>query len=106
MCVEFLFSLLWVLCGFINCFVGTGMHDGLGRCLLWSWNGEKFVTSGDNLQLVLASASDNVSDNSSSSYVVSGSSELLNVGNVKSFPGRGIGILFLHLLSCTGISLV
>ena len=34
--------------------------------------------------------------NGSSSHVVPESSVSLNVGNVKNFPGRGVGHLFLH----------
>ena len=36
MCVVSLFCLLWVLHVFVSCFIGTGMCDGLVRCLLWS----------------------------------------------------------------------
>ena len=44
---------------------------------------------------------DSVSDNNSSSHVVSEFSVLLNVGNAK-----GLGHLFLHLLTVTGLSSV
>ena len=47
---------------------------------------------------------DSVSENDSSSNVVeSRSSVLLNVEKVMSFSGRGVGHLFLHLLSFTGL---
>ena len=50
---------------------------------------------------------DSVSDSSSTLHVVeSGSSVLLKVGKVKSFPGRGVGHLFLHLLTFAGLSSV
>ena len=50
---------------------------------------------------------DSVSDNNSSLYVVQYvSSVSLNDGKVKSVPGRGVGHLFLHLLTFTGLSLV
>ena len=38
--------------------------------------------------------------------VESGSSELLKAGKVKSFLGRGVGNLFLHLLTFAGLSSV
>ena len=47
-----------------------------------------------------------MSDNGILLHVVSGSSVLLNVGNVKSFPGRGVGHLFSYFLSCTDLSSV
>ena len=50
---------------------------------------------------------DSVSDNGSSLHVVEfRSSVSLNVGKVKSFPGRGVDCLFLHLLSFIGLSSV
>ena len=50
---------------------------------------------------------DPVSESDSSSHVAeSRSSVSLNVGNVKSFPGKGVGHLFLYLLGCTGLSSV
>ena len=52
------------------------------------------------------SVSDDVSDNRSSWHVVSVSSVLLNVGKVMTFLGSGVGHLFLHLLSFTGLSSV
>ena len=48
---------------------------------------------------MLDSVSESVSDNNNSLHVVSGSSVSLNVGKVKSFPGKGVGHLFLHLLT-------
>ena len=46
-------------------------------------------------------------DSNSPSHVAeSGSSVSLNVGKVMSVSGRGVGHLFLHLLTITGLSLV
>ena len=50
---------------------------------------------------------DSASDNNSSLHMVeSGSSVSLKVGKVKSFPGRGVGHLFLHLLTFSCLSSV
>ena len=50
---------------------------------------------------------DSVSDNNSLSHAVEyASSVSLNIGKVKNFPGRGVGHLFLHLLTFAGLSSV
>ena len=64
------------------------------------------MSSGNSLYPGFDSVSDDVSDTGSSLHVVSGSSVSLYVGTVKSLAGRGVGVLFLHVLSCTGISSV
>ena len=102
-----------VLCPYFACFgclvvltivlLVLECRNGLGMHLVWFWNGKKmFVSSGCSVLLVL----DSVSDSNSLSHVVSGSSVSLNVGKVMSVPGRGVGHLFLHLLTLTGLSSV